>query len=77
MHFRTLFLDGSDDSASASELLTHKRISFSKAEVPPNSSEFRDHDLPLLVTDEGQWRGLGRIQRYVNNHIYVNNHKEH
>lgn len=64
-HYRTLFLNDSDESKRASELLRQRKIRFSPAEVDSNSKEFTRDALPLLVTDEGQWRGLAKIETYV------------
>jgi hypothetical protein len=64
-HYRTLFLNESDESNKASKLLTESKIRFSRAEVDSSSKEFTPANLPLLVTDEGQWRGLAAVERYV------------
>ena len=64
-HYRTLFLNNSEDSRKAEEILKQKKIHFSPALVDRSSTEFTERDLPLLITDEGQWRGLASIQRYA------------
>jgi hypothetical protein len=64
-HYRTLFINNSDQSRKAIQLLTEKRIAFSKAPVDTDGNEFRSADLPLLITDEGRWRGLSGVERYV------------
>lgn len=64
-HYRTLFINNSDQSRKAIHLLTEKKIAFLKAPVETDSREFRSADLPLLITDEGRWKGLSGVERYV------------
>ena len=64
-HYRALFMNDSQECKCAADLLAQHAINFSPEQVSPNSSEFGKNDLPLLMTDEGQWRGLSSIERYV------------
>ncbi len=65
--FRTLFLNDGDQSKQAIELFRTNGLRFSSAPVAVDSQEFPPETLPVLITDQGEWRGLEAIQRYVKN----------
>jgi hypothetical protein len=68
-HYRTLFLNDSEASREAEISLKQKGISFAKAKINGDSKEFCSSELPVLITDEGEWRGLQAVLRYANQTI--------
>ena len=65
--YRTLFMNDLEPSKRAARLLKARGIRFSQAPVGADSTEFPEEKLPTLITDQGEWRGLEAIQRYVRN----------
>lgn len=70
--YRTLFLNDLEPSKKVLYLLETVGMRFSRALVSPDSKEWREDDLPALVTDQGEWRGPEAIQRYVKNALTWN-----
>jgi len=68
-HYRVLFVNDTQESKEAVRLLESHSFFFSHTPVDPNSEEFTPDRLPFLITDEGQWQGLGAIERYIHNSI--------
>jgi hypothetical protein len=66
-HYRTLFVNDSEESKEAMEFFRQHKIAVSVALVERSSTEFKPEKLPTLISSEGQWTGPEAVRRYMDN----------
>lgn len=69
-HHRALFGNNSKESLKAAEKLRSEKIRFTEMEADPK--EFSKSDLPILITGEGDFKGLNSIEKYIERTIVLN-----
>jgi hypothetical protein len=64
-YFITLFVDESDESRKAEEILSQKGLTFSKCVVGRDDRDVNIARLPLLISGQGQCHGIDDIRIYA------------
>ena len=63
-YYLTLFVDDSETSQNAEELLKRNGFSFSRCLVRRDDEEFTPAELPVLITGDGRYSGYEAISLY-------------